>query len=468
MREGTPYYRIAEKGGYVCLLGVDQDRNTTLHTAEALLRCLISRPKRGRSTHPKARSSARGLSSRGRTAISSAWTPCFGPAENEMGRIGNSIVRLMKSRDLIDLAVEAGSRNPGFALCDNPNCPDCVVQRASIRKTFSGPRCSMWRLLRDSQANSPRRSSRVAAKQAGIGGGTGRPSWPSLRDAAGAETIIQAIARFRRLGAGGFVDGAPAVSDLDEGVELMKLAGAHSISPVRDASVAAAMTFCNGGPSARVVISFYNTDLDSDTCSRILAAPREQARATGALYFQRPTFARCGELPFLASYKKKLRRFLSTNWTWPTPLTTADFNRSACGNAEVKEMIFHPPKRRLQRESCPFGSVIARRATLVRNCGAVSQSLLQADVKPALTIARVQSLACDSPEVPAGVSYCVLGRRCIGPRATSSLRSRPTTATCGWGEATVVPSGAAKLRGRAGTDSELFRAHADGRDRGPY
>ena len=34
----TPYLRIAERGGYVCLLGVDQDRNTTLHTAETLLR----------------------------------------------------------------------------------------------------------------------------------------------------------------------------------------------------------------------------------------------------------------------------------------------------------------------------------------------------------------------------------------------------------------------------------------------
>ena len=36
--EGTPYVRISELGGYVCLLGVDQDRNTTLHTVEELLR----------------------------------------------------------------------------------------------------------------------------------------------------------------------------------------------------------------------------------------------------------------------------------------------------------------------------------------------------------------------------------------------------------------------------------------------
>ena len=34
----TPYTRLAEIGGYVCLLGVDQDRNTTLHTVEELLR----------------------------------------------------------------------------------------------------------------------------------------------------------------------------------------------------------------------------------------------------------------------------------------------------------------------------------------------------------------------------------------------------------------------------------------------
>jgi len=33
----SPYLKIAGLGGYVCLLGVDQDRNTTLHSVEALL-----------------------------------------------------------------------------------------------------------------------------------------------------------------------------------------------------------------------------------------------------------------------------------------------------------------------------------------------------------------------------------------------------------------------------------------------
>ena len=35
--ENTPFTRLAAKGGYICMLGVDHDRNTTLHTAEALL-----------------------------------------------------------------------------------------------------------------------------------------------------------------------------------------------------------------------------------------------------------------------------------------------------------------------------------------------------------------------------------------------------------------------------------------------
>ena len=33
----TPFTRLAEMGGYVCLLGCDQDRNTSLHGVEALL-----------------------------------------------------------------------------------------------------------------------------------------------------------------------------------------------------------------------------------------------------------------------------------------------------------------------------------------------------------------------------------------------------------------------------------------------
>jgi len=34
--KGTPYHKLVELGGKVLLLGVDQDRNTTLHTIESL------------------------------------------------------------------------------------------------------------------------------------------------------------------------------------------------------------------------------------------------------------------------------------------------------------------------------------------------------------------------------------------------------------------------------------------------
>lgn len=34
--EESPYYRLAEKGGYILLIGVDQESNTTIHTAEEL------------------------------------------------------------------------------------------------------------------------------------------------------------------------------------------------------------------------------------------------------------------------------------------------------------------------------------------------------------------------------------------------------------------------------------------------
>ncbi len=34
--KNSPYYRLAEKGGYILLIGVDQESNTTIHTAEEL------------------------------------------------------------------------------------------------------------------------------------------------------------------------------------------------------------------------------------------------------------------------------------------------------------------------------------------------------------------------------------------------------------------------------------------------
>ncbi len=135
--EGTPYARIGDLGGYVCLLGVDQDRNTTLHAVESMLRLsYLNRTQEHTFDTPEGE-------------VTRSWDYFPGPHRDfigldamlrrqgivKLGRIGRSAVRLMKSKELVDYLFEFGKTHPDFALCDNPNCEACIDQRADLFRT---------------------------------------------------------------------------------------------------------------------------------------------------------------------------------------------------------------------------------------------------------------------------------------------------------------------------------------------
>ncbi len=130
----TPFTRLADMGGYVCLMGVDQDRNTSLHSVEALLEL------------PYLCDTTRTFETPEGETVTKTWKYYPGPHRDFIGvdrffresgamkitRIGNSQVRLIKSRDLLDIGMALGRKDPAFVLCDNPECADCVKQRAAI------------------------------------------------------------------------------------------------------------------------------------------------------------------------------------------------------------------------------------------------------------------------------------------------------------------------------------------------
>lgn len=132
--EGSPYLKIAEQGGYICLLGVDQDRNTTLHSVEALLKL------------PYLSSTSRTFTCEDGKEVSKTYHYYPGPHRNfialdkyfkdagimKTAKVGNAVLRLIKAKEMIDLAVSIGEKNPTFVLCDNPACADCVKQKAAI------------------------------------------------------------------------------------------------------------------------------------------------------------------------------------------------------------------------------------------------------------------------------------------------------------------------------------------------
>lgn len=133
--EGTPYYELAMSGGKVLLLGVDQDRNTTLHAAEAL----AGAPYLGEIADTY-------LDDDGR-AVTLRIPLMAGPHRDfigldrlfraaglmRVGKVGKAVCRLMDGKAMLETALEALRRDPAAVLCANPACDDCVQQRAAIK-----------------------------------------------------------------------------------------------------------------------------------------------------------------------------------------------------------------------------------------------------------------------------------------------------------------------------------------------
>ncbi len=131
----TPYGRIADLGGYVLLLGVDQDRNTTLHTAEEYADAPYL------SDHTVTYTDQQGKK---QTVVLKKYP---GPHRDfigldrffrktgimRVGKIGQAVARLMKSADMIRVALDLLRKDPAAVLCNNPNCADCVMQRGRIK-----------------------------------------------------------------------------------------------------------------------------------------------------------------------------------------------------------------------------------------------------------------------------------------------------------------------------------------------
>jgi aminoglycoside 3-N-acetyltransferase len=332
----TPYTRIAALGGYVCLLGVDQDRNTTLHTVEELERLAYLKPITAESFH-----TSEGLKTK-------TWPYFPGPHRNfigldrmlrdsgkmRMGKIGSAITRLIKSRDLIELATAAARQNPAFVLCDNPNCADCTNQRADLRRD---------RLSRESFTLA------AAATLAGkylpeiidqcravgidaveLDGLAGRPA-----HAMSARQIASAV---RELDSGSIRVTAIRSGILsDTNASMMDIAAASGVRRLVLPLSGDAEVLLKAAAAKGVRLSFFNADLSSDRASALLQSLAAKNLRPGFV-FNGANFARAGENPFLGSYKKKLRRFVdqldlvdATADGTPQPL--------ACGHAEVKEMI---------------------------------------------------------------------------------------------------------------------------------
>ncbi len=131
----TPYGRNATLGGYILLLGCDQDRNTTLHTVEEYADAPWLTNKEARyydadgvlrstviAKYPGPHRDFIGLDRRFREK-----------GIETIGKVGNAVCRLMKAQTMINEALQAFREDPAAVLCDNPNCADCTMQRGKLK-----------------------------------------------------------------------------------------------------------------------------------------------------------------------------------------------------------------------------------------------------------------------------------------------------------------------------------------------
>ena len=331
---GTPFHRLGEMGGYVCLLGVDQDRNTLLHGIEAMLQL------------PYLNSTIRTFTTPDGKEITREFKYYPGPHRNFIGldhrlraagalrelRIGDAEVRLMPAAKLWELGMQWGKEDPAFVLCDNPACADCVRQRAAIaRDSFAK---ESFRLAMSSRLAGRYVPEMVETLQVcGIDG----VELDFIQGKSAAQYPAEKLSSFVQE----FSDAGIAVTDmrleylpadLDALVKALQTAGIpRLVLPLMAGADAIARELEVTG----LALEFANVALGGAA----FTALQRQLAPAAAVRFNPVNFVKAGEMPFLRSYGAG--RFIHS-------MTSLDLNdalwdgtprRLAQGNAEIKELV---------------------------------------------------------------------------------------------------------------------------------
>ncbi|MCF6174516.1 MAG: AAC(3) family N-acetyltransferase [Victivallaceae bacterium] len=334
--ENTPYLKIADAGGYICLLGVDQDRNTTMHSVEALLQL------------PYLQESGERTFSTSEGEQCKRWKHYPGPHRDfinldsllleaeimKMGRIGNAQVRLIDSRAMLDLCCAVGEEDPAFVLCDNPNCKDCLTQRAAI--SASELECESFSLVTSALLAGRyvpemiENMQESGISQIELDYIQGQPIQNVSK-----EKLAQAVKELRDNGCE-VVSLRSSCLDADIS-KLLEMAVENNIQNLVIPFNADVAKYSEQAAACKVNIAFYNTVQSSEYVKTILKKAKSAGRVA-CLAFSAVNFAMTGEKPFLTSYRNGLRSFIvqldledMTHAGSPTGL--------AEGNAEVKELI---------------------------------------------------------------------------------------------------------------------------------
>ena len=331
---GTPFHRLAEMGGFVCLLGVDQDRNTMLHDIEAMLQLPYLNSTTRTFTLPDGRE------------ITKEFKFYPGPHRDFIGldhrlreagalrqlRIGNAEVRLMPASKIWELGMKWGRQDSAFVLCDNPACADCVRQRAAIASASYAK--ESFRLAMSSRLAGRYIPEMIENLQAT---GVHAVELDYIQGKSAAQYSGEKLSRFaQELQYAGisvnslrteYMPSDPALL-----LENLRNAGISTlVLPLTDG----AEKFQELAKDSKVILEFSNVALGGAAFS----AWQKQLAPKNLVRFNPVHFVLAGEMPFLRSYGAG--RFIRT-------MGSLDINdalwdgiptRLAQGNAEIKELV---------------------------------------------------------------------------------------------------------------------------------
>ncbi|MBO5724040.1 MAG: AAC(3) family N-acetyltransferase [Lentisphaeria bacterium] len=334
--KGTPFTRIAEKGGYICLLGVDQDRNTTLHSVEALLELPYLGVAKSTFKNPA-----------GKT-VTKEYKFYPGPHRDFIGidhllldtgamqikRIGNAQVRLIDSAMMFETLLSLGAEHSDLFLCSNPACDDCVRQRSAIFKAdLAGESFKLTASAKLAGRYVPEIVENL--KREGI-------SFVELDCIQGkvcaslpAETLKKFVEEFASEGIEVSALRCPAVpDDAEKFAAKMKECSIRSVILPADGAATAAKALKKAG----IALSLANTN---QTALRSAALYEECSKVyKGCRFaFNGANFAAVGENPFLYSYR--IGRFIRKigQLDIADALQTGEGTEFACGNGEIRELV---------------------------------------------------------------------------------------------------------------------------------
>lgn len=132
-RPESPIGRVHELDGQLLLLGVGHDANTTLHLAESMADVPYRMPhhitvlENGRPTRIDYLETDHCCQ---RFAFADAWLRERGLQRE--GRVGNAHARLLRSRDIVRVAMEQLARDPLLFLHPRGECAECDVAWESV------------------------------------------------------------------------------------------------------------------------------------------------------------------------------------------------------------------------------------------------------------------------------------------------------------------------------------------------